>query len=524
MASVPDPRRGRSAALALGAAALSGLLAYLGTGLHPLPALTWLAMLPVLLIAPRVGWRWAVGAAAASWVIGQSGLWAYFAGTLQMPSPVLVGVLACYPLLAAGGTALFRALIRRGRPVAAALAVPAVWTAGEYLISIAQPHGAWLSLGYTQADVLPVLQVAAVTGVWGVTFLVTGVAAAIAAIAAPGDRRGRIRVAASALAILAVAGAYASVRLLATPRGPTVRVAVLGGPLDAELRPDTAEGRAQLDRYLAQIAEQADHGARVVVLPEKVFDTDDRTWPLLADPLARIATARQVDVVVGVTARRDGVASNIAVAFPANGSAPVTYTKRHLIPGLEEELTAGDGPPVRVPGEPALGLIICKDLDFPGLVREDRAAGATVLLAPAWDMGGDGWLHGRMAIVRGVEDGVSVARAGRNGRPAISDPTGRVRAGADGVRNPDAVIAAEVPTGTGPTPYGRIGDVFAWLCIAAVAALIATTLRRSRPVVISQRRARATMVRPAATSTASIGTVSRMLTGSRRRRSPTKAG
>jgi apolipoprotein N-acyltransferase len=487
MESAPDRHRGPT--LALGAAALSGLLAYLGTGLDPLPGLTWLAMLPVLLIAPRVRWTWAAGAAAAGWVIGQSGLWAYLTTTLEMPPPIMVGMLACYPLLAAGGTVLFRALVKQGRPVAAALAVPAVWTAGEYLVSLSQPHGAWLSLGYTQTGVLPVLQVAAVTGVWGVTFLITGVASGIAAMAAPGDRRGRLRVAASALVILTVAGAYASVRLLTSPAGPTVRVALLGGPPTAELPPDSAEGRAQLDTYLSQIGEQADRGARVVVLPEKVFDSNDDTWPLLAEPLARIATARHVDVVVGATTRHDGVATNVAVAFPADGGAPATYTKRHLIPGLEEHLTPGSGPPVRVPGEPALALIICKDMDFPGLVRDNRAAGASVLLAPAWDMGDDGWLHGRMAIVRGVEAGMSVARAGRNGGPVISDPTGHARAEADYVRDPGAVVIADVPTGTGPTPYARIGDVFAWLCIAAVAVLVAAALRsRKRSGIPTQEK------------------------------------
>jgi apolipoprotein N-acyltransferase len=328
--------------------------------------------------------------------------------------------------------------------------------------------------------VLPALQVAAATGVWGVTFLVTGLASTVAAIATTGDRRGRIRVAAWAAAVVVMAGGFASARLLAEPQGQLVPVAVLGGPLDAELRPDTAEGRAQLETYVDQIAEQASRGARVVVLPEKVFDTDGQAWPLVADPLARLAAQQHVTVVVGVTARHDGVATNAAFAFPAGGGAPVSYTKRHLIPGLEQELTAGDGPLARVPQDAALGLIICKDLDFPGLVRDERATGATVLLAPAWDMGDDGWLHGRMAVVRGVESGMSVARAGRNGIPAISDPAGHVLASADGVHDADAVITADVPTGTGPTLYARIGDVFAWLCVAAVVVLLTITRRRRR--------------------------------------------
>lgn len=478
MASVPEPlSRARSALLAATAALVSGVCVHLGTGLHPIAALTWFALLPVLLLAPRVRWGWAAGAAAVAWLGGQSGLWSYFAGALEMPPPVLVGVLALYPLLAAGATVLFRALVLRGRPVPAMLAVPGVWVTGEYLISVSQPHGAWLSLGYTQADVPPVLQVAAVAGVWGMTFLVTWLPAALAAMAAPGAGGRRVRVVVVTGLVLVVVSGYGAVRLLTPATGPSIRVAVLGGPVDAELRPDTAAGRARLATYERQIA---DAGAAVVVLPEKVFDTDEWTWPVLAEPLARLASERHVTIVVGVTARRGGTATNVAVAFPASGGPAATYTKHHLIPGLESELTEGDGPPVVLPG--GLGLIICKDLDFPDLVRQDRDADASVLLAPAWDMGSDGWLHGRMAVVRGVESGASVARAGRNGLLTISDPTGDVTAEADAVHEPDTTIVADVPTGTTPTPYARIGDWFAWLCAAATVLLgLVSSRERRRP-------------------------------------------
>lgn len=489
MASVPEPTsRSRSALLAVTAALGSGVCAYLGTGLDPIAPLTWFALLPVLLVAPRVRWDWAAGAAAVAWIGGQSGLWSYFAGLLDLP--ILIGVLALYPLLAAGSTVLFRALVRRNRPISAMLAVPVVWVTGEYLISVSQPHGAWLSLGYTQADVSPVLQVAAVTGVWGMAFLITWFPAALAALAAPGTSGRRLRVIGATSIILIIVSGYGAVRLLAPQTGPTIRVAVLAGPVDAELRPDTAEGHAQLATYQQQIGRQADAGASVVVLPEKVFDTDERTWPVLAEPLAKLAAERHVTIVVGATARQGGTATNVAVAFPASGGAAATYTKRHLIPGLESELTEGDGPPVVLPG--GLGLIICKDLDFPDLVRQVRNADASVLLAPAWDMGSDGWLHGRMAIVRGVESGASVARSGRNGLLTISNPTGDVTAEADAVRDPDTAIVADVPIGTTPTLYARIGDWFAWLCTAAtlLLALLTTRKRRNAPTNVPPDNAR----------------------------------
>jgi apolipoprotein N-acyltransferase len=484
----------RQAALAAAAALLSGVLGYLGTGLHPIAALTWLVPLPVLLAAPRVRWPLALGAAALGWIAAQSTLWSYFAHQLDLPPGVLVAVLALYPLLAVAGTALFKALLARGWPVAAALAVPAVWAAGEYLVSTAQPHGAWLSLAYTQAGVRPVLQVASLTGAWGVTFLLTGVAAAVAAATAPtpparppAAQRGlgtaaRVRVVVAAAAVLLVTGGYAAERLLTVPAGHRVRVAVLGGPADGELRPDSPAGRALLAAYTRQIGTVASQGAKVVVLPEKVFDADERTWPLVAGPLAALATRDRVDVVVGAVARHGGTATNVAVAFPASGAAPVTYAKRHLIPGLEtDEVQPGHGPLQRVPDDTRLGLIICKDLDFPDLVRDNRAHGASVLLAPAWDLGGDGWLHSRMAVTRGVESGLWVARAGRRGELTISDPTGRVVAEADATAHPDAAIVADVTTGTAPTPYARFGDWFAWACAAAVLLLLAALLVRRLP-------------------------------------------
>jgi apolipoprotein N-acyltransferase len=247
------------------------------------------------------------------------------------------------------------------------------------------------------------------------------------------------------------------------------------------LRPDSAAGKALLAGYGSRIGDAAGRGARVVVLPEKVFDTDERNWPSLAGPVSGLARARHVDIVVGAVVRHGGVATNVAVAFPRDGGAPVTYTKHHLIPGLEtDELTAGDGPPRRVPDGTRLGLIVCKDLDFPGLVREDRAAGASVLLAPAWDMGGDAWLHSRMAVTRGVESGLWVARAGRYGRLTISDPTGRVVAEADATAHPGAAVVADVATGTAPTLYARAGDWFGWLCAAALVALLAAAVPRRR--------------------------------------------
>ena len=53
----------------------------------------------------------------------------------------------------------------------------------------------------------------------------------------------------------------------------------------------------------------------------------------------------------------------------------------------------------------------------------------SLLLVPAWDFDVDGWLHGRMAILRGVESGFSIVRAPKQGILTVTDDRGRVLAG-----------------------------------------------------------------------------------------------
>ena len=58
-------------------------------------------------------------------------------------------------------------------------------------------------------------------------------------------------------------------------------------------------------------------------------------------------------------------------------------------------------------------LAICKDLDFPITIRGDAQKGIRLMMVPAADFESDGWIHARMSILRGVENGFAVVRAVR---------------------------------------------------------------------------------------------------------------
>lgn len=114
---------------------------------------------------------------------------------------------------------------------------------------------------------------------------------------------------------------------------------------------------------------------------------------------------------------------------------------------------------------------ICKDMDFPGIIRRDAARGVRLMGVPAGDFGKDAWLHGRMAVMRGVEDGFALVRAANDGLVTASDAEGRVTASKMDTPSGLTAIIADLPLGPGPTLYTRIGNTFPWLCVALLPLL-----------------------------------------------------
>ena len=148
----------------------------------------------------------------------------------------------------------------------------------------------------------------------------------------------------------------------------------------------------------------------------------------------------------------------------------------HLLPGtarLTFDRPSDDGTAGK------WGVEICKDMDFPLLARQYSNDGARLMLVPAWDFVADGWLHGRMAILRGVESGFSIARSVKQGILTLSDSRGRVLAfrvtGAPGF---DILVGA-LPLGSGPTFYDRTGDWFAWVNLVLAVLLLLPSRRKT---------------------------------------------
>ncbi len=81
-------------------------------------------------------------------------------------------------------------------------------------------------------------------------------------------------------------------------------------------------------------------------------------------------------------------------------------------------------------------------------------------------------LHMQIATFRAIENGFSLVRPTSNGLSVATDYQGRVLTTTNYFTSEDKTMISYIPTKGVTTIYSRIGDVFAWLCIAGLIALL----------------------------------------------------
>jgi apolipoprotein N-acyltransferase len=509
-AQVSHAARRSHVALAALAVLASGALYATAIGLDSWWPGAWLAPIPVLLFAFASSPGWAAGAALAAFLLGGSRMLSFLA-TL-MP-PAMIAVVAIVPAVVfAAAVLLARRLVRvasastsagsagiaggtGGRTAAwwsgawAALGFPAALTAFGYLVSATSPDGTAGNLAYSQVDFLPVLQLASLTGIWGISFVVALAPAGLAAVwhlrrahpglGTPTAARAALTV---TLGLVVPALAFGWLRL-AEPE-PAARLRVGLAASDATVRyfrtqrPD--EALPVVEAYARRVGELAARGAQVVVLPEKFVGVTPAYAGQAAAILAAAARRHHVVVVAGFNRVGERPLRNVALVLGPDGRQLAEYDKARPLPGFEGGYLVGRTPLLLALPAGTAGVAICKDMDFPGWLRGYTAAGRPgVLLVPAWDFVRDRRLHARMAVARGVESGFALARAAQNGLATASDDRGRILAEAPS--DPEALVVADLPLGPGRTFYSRHGDWLGQASILLLAAAIGACFRRSRP-------------------------------------------
>lgn len=490
----------------------------------PLPpwrsALAWLALVPLLwalLPSEPLTLRMAALRGYGCGVLWYAGSCYWVYGTMHTYGHLSVGMSALALVLMCLYLALYHALFgflvgvaaRSGRGFALLL-MPLLWIAVE-LARARVTSFPWDLLGYTQIDNSILTAIAPFTGVYGISFLLALINAAIAAAVVLPGRQMSQRFALSA-AVLA-AGVQNAGMWKRPPMHPGSQKAVLlqpnldvSGSDDLNLETLTASSA----RLSLQAAAVQDGPTRVVLWPESPapYQTNQ---PVFTAAVTDLATQLQAPVIADAI----GIAPNLhvprgfnlynsAVLFAPGAGVSGRYDKVHLVPfgefvpyadlfsfasGLTQAVGTFDRGRARTP-LPAdghrYGVFICYESIFGDEVRRFVDSGADVLV----NLSDDGWYgdssapfqHINMARMRAIENRRWLLRDTNNGITASIDPNGTVVEAMP--RNRRGAVAVHFDFLTAKTFYTRYGDVFAYVCtLLGMALLIPAGLKSSRQAV-----------------------------------------
>jgi apolipoprotein N-acyltransferase len=400
----------------------------------------------------------------------------------------------------------------RLRSFASTLLFPAAYTTIEYLGSLG-PFGSFSSMANTQYGNLPLMQLASVTGLWGITFLITWFAAVVNwawehEFAWPRVRAGAMLYGTILAAVLLGGGARLA---LFPPQATPVRVVGLSAsraasaavdqqvPMDTMMAVMSGKGtpaqRAIVSAAHARVADdllnrsqqEARAGAKIIIWPEAGAPVLQEDEAALIQRAATLAKQEGIYLDLGLAVDLTNVpagapgAKDESVLIDPTGKILWTYEKTHLVPFLETgQVVPGDGkvPLVDTPYG-RLANVICFDLDFPALIRKAGRAGADLMLAPANDWREIDPVHTQAAAFRAIENGFSLVRQDSRGLAMVVDYEGHVLATSDYFTTDQQVMVADVPVHGVRTIYGIIGDAFAWLCMIVLVALTSLAILQS---------------------------------------------
>ncbi|PWC34387.1 acyltransferase [Azospirillum sp. TSO35-2] len=412
-----------------------------------------------------------------------------------------VGLPILLAMFSGAATLTFHAL--RGRGAGGGLARPllfaACWCLWEWLRGHVLTGFPWNLIGYGWVGVLPVLQTAALIGIYGLTLVTVLVASLPAALPDPASTPRRAWAGfAAGLALLAALGGWGTWRLAGAVDEPVpgVRLRLVQAAIDQRLKWAPAERVQHFQSHLAlSAAPPVDPSApppNVIIWPETAVpffvEDDARVRQALASVIPSggllITGAPRTDL--DTSGERHYYNSLIAV--DGSGAVVGSFDKFHLVPFGEymplrrwvpvdaiatngAEFSPGPGPRTLHLGTdlPPLSPLICYEGIFPGAVIDgtDRPQWLLNLTNDAW-YGHTAGPHQHFAInqVRAVEEGLPLVRVANTGISGVVDAYGRVQQLLGlGERGFIDTTLPKAPQGA--TPYARIRDwMFGILLIA----------------------------------------------------------
>ena len=441
-----------------------------------------------------------------SWAAGCGfflGLHYWLVPSLLVFTPILVLVVGLvWVPWGAGAWWLLRGDISVRRALAALVVLPSIWVMTEYVRAWDPFGGSWGFLGLSQWQVRPVLALAALGGVWALSFLLVATSVAATVAVAPHARKWA-RAAAAGLGVVLIAAAVAYG--LTRPEPEVVGHLHIGGVQPGVVHSPRARLEANERITDELVAADVTHDVDVIVWGQSSVGIDIDIAADVRQRLLAVADRANRPVIVNVDGRLPhGRISKTTIVVRPDGLGD-TYTKQRLVPfgeyiplrpifgwlagftraAEEDRLPGTDFTTFELAGA-TIGPLISYESTFPDIRRTlaRRGVDMTLVQGAATTFQGS-WALPQQAsfeAVRAVESGRPAVLVAVSGTSAAFDPRGRQLAWID--QDHTGAWTVDVPLSHEDTPFVRWGDwvpaVSQSVLILATAAALSDALRARR--------------------------------------------
>lgn len=344
---------------------------------------------------------------------------------------------------------LFIYTILHLRPSWRAIAIPFVWVGVEWLRAWGPFGVTGGDLGYSQVHFLALIQIASLTSVYGISFLVALVNSALAQLIV--DRR-QWRLAIVAVLLLGLTLSYGWQVLRQADKQITtkkIKLALIQANIPqkeklnpAFVRPIFARHRDLTEQALAA---QPD----IVVWPETALFTYLLHDQPLLDQVQAMVRQAHCWFILGTPDFLGSKSYNTVIALAPTGQAVSSYYKQHLVPfgeylpfrGIlfpllrgvgyyDSEFSGDQQPKPLLVDKMQLATAVCFESVFPGVIRErvtKDVAFILLLTNDAWfGNSAAAYFHLNTGILRAIENRKYFVQVGNTGFSALIDPYGRI--------------------------------------------------------------------------------------------------
>ena len=415
-------------------------------------------------------------------------------------------------------------LISKRTGISSVFTAPFIWVSMEYLRSHAGFLGLpWALAGHSQYLNLPLIQISSFTGVYGVSFLIVMVNAALseAIVSWKGGKQAPTQywstVVKPAIVPFCLLGAtliYGLSVISESSDRETITISVIQANLPQIIRGQPGMRELNLQKLIRLSKEAAARSqASLIVWPETAVQGSLTKERYLLNIFSALAKEAQSHLLLGVSvrpkfgSRAPKVKNRFNSAFLVSPSGNIVgqYNKIHILPFGEYlpykgllpwppsfalqagDVTAGKEITLFDLNNVKFGVAICWESIFPDLFRQFVKNGATFMVNitdEAWfEKTAAPYQFMAMNVFRAVENRVSIARAANTGISGFIDPNGRVIGKvSNGTQDifVEGYLTMAIPVSEKRTFYTNYGDVFAYASLAATFVALVVSLMKTR--------------------------------------------